>query len=149
MKRPKLGRPPGPPEEVRARHTRVPVSEAEGAALDAWAAREDRPLAALVWQACTGVVQVTRGPSHAWCSGWANSDGSCATCGAWPTAAVERIAALEARLAGWAASAAEALALCEAVERMRCPINDVATDGEVLALLRALAALPVLGEDRT
>ena len=48
MKRAKLGRPPIPPEEVRTRHVRVPVSEAEGQVLDAWSAREARPLAALV-----------------------------------------------------------------------------------------------------
>jgi len=46
--KPPLGRPPIPPEEVRARHVRVPVNEAEGAALDAWAEREGRPLAELV-----------------------------------------------------------------------------------------------------
>jgi len=44
----RLGRPPIPPAEVRARHVRVPVNEAEGAALDAWAKREGRPLAELV-----------------------------------------------------------------------------------------------------
>lgn len=49
--KPRLGRPPGPPEAVRARHVRVPVNGAEGATLDAWAAREGRPLAELVREA--------------------------------------------------------------------------------------------------
>lgn len=44
----KRGRPPVPPAERRERDVRVSVSEAEGAALDAWAAREGRPLAALL-----------------------------------------------------------------------------------------------------
>lgn len=47
----RLGRPPGPPEAVRARHVRVPVNDVEGAVLDAWAAREGRPLAELVREA--------------------------------------------------------------------------------------------------
>lgn len=42
------GRPPLPPGEVRARAVRVPVSDAEGAALDAWAESQGRPLAACV-----------------------------------------------------------------------------------------------------
>lgn len=48
MTRPRLGRPAGPPEAVRERHVRVPVNEAEGAALDAWSKRAGRPLAELV-----------------------------------------------------------------------------------------------------
>ena len=48
-----------------------------------------------------------RGPSHAWCSGFAAADGSCRTCGAWPTAAVNRIAALEAERDAYARIIAE------------------------------------------
>lgn len=41
----RLGRPPIPPAEVRARHVRVPVNAAEGAALDAAAKRAGKTLA--------------------------------------------------------------------------------------------------------
>ncbi len=59
-KPPKRGRPALPACERRTRHVRVPVDRAEGAAFDAWAAREGRPLAELVRAAALARAKRTR-----------------------------------------------------------------------------------------